>query len=625
MSGICGFVTNKKVTKDVLKEMNATYDYSEGEYRTEELYGLNSMTVGFAQRKMQIAGRSSKAYRPIDSINNRVSCIMDGEILNCVEIKDELIDYPFQTDQDSEVIIAAYMKWGIDFVKKLEGEFAIALLDREDNSVYLIRDRMGMRPLYYYMSEDGSVVFASELKAIMKYPGFVKQINEEILGNYFVKLYIAAPYTVFKNNYKLNSGTILKVDVQKTEKISYWEIAENYKSAQKNPVENYAEIKNTLKEIIKKSVELRMRGTVSLGSFLSGGYDSTVICAIAQEMSDKPLPVFTVGFDQIGKNEAEFAETIAKHLGLKHKKIYLSEKEVLEKVDKVPFYYDEPLADPAVFPNMLLSELAGGEVGTIMSGEGGDELFGGCEIYATLENAQKCKHIGKALHLIKNIPGLREREEWNKMKLKYRIVSDNITEDTKTQTGISQYTAALSRMLNREQSEFFYNWESRYGEDQYSITRMLLDLDTYTQEELSKVDRASRRVGLNSRFPMLDRRVMEFAFRVPGKYKVNNGNMKMLLKDIAYDYVPKEIMDRPKHGLGMPTDNWLRGSFKEQMIDWTSKDYLLKQGIFDPEHTSALLQTYLVNGDEGLGSGNNYSQIWWPYFIFQQWYAAYMI
>ena len=625
MSGICGFVTNKKVTKDVLKEMNATYDYSEGEYRTEELYGLNSMTVGFAQRKMQIAGRSSKAYRPIDSINNRVSCIMDGEILNCVEIKDELIDYPFQTDQDSEVIIAAYMKWGIDLVKKLEGEFAIALLDREDNSVYLIRDRMGMRPLYYYMSEDGSVVFASELKAIMKYPGFVKQINEEILGNYFVKLYIAAPYTVFKNTYKLNSGTILKVDVQKTEKISYWEIAENYKSAQKNPVENYAEIKNTLKEIIKKSVELRMRGTVSLGSFLSGGYDSTVICAIAQEMSDKPLPVFTVGFDQIGKNEAEFAETIAKHLGLKHKKIYLSEKEVLEKVDKVPFYYDEPLADPAVFPNMLLSELAGGEVGTIMSGEGGDELFGGCEIYATLENAQKCKHIGKALHLIKNIPGLREREEWNKMKLKYRIVSDNITEDTKTQTGISQYTAALSRMLNREQSEFFYNWESRYGEDQYSITRMLLDLDTYTQEELSKVDRASRRVGLNSRFPMLDRRVMEFAFRVPGKYKVNNGNMKMLLKDIAYDYVPKEIMDRPKHGLGMPTDNWLRGSFKEQMIDWTSKDYLLKQGIFDPEHTSALLQTYLVNGDEGLGSGNNYSQIWWPYFIFQQWYAAYMI
>ena len=267
MSGICGFVTNKKVTKDVLKEMNATYDYSEGEYRTEELYGLNSMTVGFAQRKMQIAGRSSKAYRPIDSINNRVSCIMDGEILNCVEIKDELIDYPFQTDQDSEVIIAAYMKWGIDFVKKLEGEFAIALLDREDNSVYLIRDRMGMRPLYYYMSEDGSVVFASELKAIMKYPGFVKQINEEILGNYFVKLYIAAPYTVFKNTYKLNSGTILKVDVQKTEKISYWEIAENYKSAQKNPVENYAEIKNTLKEKTKKE-KVRIKSLIRTFYFI---------------------------------------------------------------------------------------------------------------------------------------------------------------------------------------------------------------------------------------------------------------------------------------------------------------------------------------------------------------------
>lgn len=625
MSGICGFISNKKMTKDILRKMNAAYDYDEEGYCSEEIYSLNSSVVGFAQRKMRLQGLSANEYRPIESMNNRVSVIMDGEVLNSSELKRELADYPFQTDQDLEIVVAAYMKWGIDFVKKLEGEFAIALLDREERCAYLIRDRMGMRPLFYYMCKDGSVVFASELKAIMKYPDFEKQINDEILGNYFVKLYIAAPYTIFKNTYKLNSGTILKIDAQKTEKIVYWEIAEKYKAAQQNPVEDYAEIKNTLKELLKKSVELRMRGNGTLGSFLSGGYDSTVICAIAQEMSDKPFPAFTVGFDKIGRNEAEFAGEIAKQLGLKHEKIYLTEKEVLARVDRIPYYYDEPLADPAVFPNMLLSEFARGGVETVMSGEGGDELFGGCEIYATLENAQKCRHIGKILHWVKNIPGLRERNEWNKMKLKYRIVSDDITKDTRTQTGISQYTGMLNRILNRDRNEFFYNWESKYGEEQYSITRMLLDLDTYTQEELSKVDRASRRVGLNSRFPMLDGRVMEFAFRVPGKYKVNNGNMKMLLKDIAYDYVPKEIMDRPKHGLGIPTDNWLRGPFREQIIDWTSRDFLLKQGVFDPDHTIALLQTYLENGDEGTGSGNNYSQIWWPYFIFQQWYAAYMI
>lgn len=625
MSGICGFITGKELSKDILCNMNAVYDYDKEEYRSEEIYNLNSLVVGFAQRKMRIEGLSVSDYQVIESKYSNVSIVMDGEILNIRELKKELSDYSFHTEQDLEIIIASYMKWGIDFVKKLEGEFAIALLDKEKRCVYLIRDRMGMRPLYYYMGKDGSVVFASELKAIMQYPDFEKQINDEVLGNYFVKLYIAAPYTIFKNTFKLNSGSFLKIDTQRTEKTAYWEIAEKYKAAQSDPVENYAEIKDYLKELLKQSIELRMRGSESLGSFLSGGYDSTVICALAQEMSDNQLPAFTVGFDKIGRNEAEFAEAIANKLGVRHQKIYLNEKEVLDRVDRIPFYYDEPLADPAVFANMLLSELAGSKVGTIMSGEGGDELFGGCEIYATLENAQKCRHIGKLLHLAKNVPGLKDREEWNKMKLKYRIVSDDITKDTKTQTGISQYTNALNRILNRERSEFFYNWESKYGEEQYSITRMLLDLDTYTQEELSKVDRASRRVGLNSRFPMLDGRVMEFAFRIPGKYKVNNGNMKMLLKDIAYDYVPKEIMDRPKHGLAIPTDNWLRGPFRERIIEWTSKDFLLRQGIFDPDHTAALLQTYLKNGDEGLGTGNNYSQIWWPYFIFQQWYEAYMI
>lgn len=625
MSGICGVVSDKGVTKEILSQMNDTYNYGEGECGSEEIYSLNSLVVGFAQRKMRIQSSSEKDCVPFHSESGRISIIMDGEILNAGELMDELTDYPFQTNHESEVILAAYLKWGINFVKKLEGEFAIALFDREEQCVYLFRDRMGMRPLYYYEGNGGTVVFASELKTIMKYPDFEKRVNDEVLGNYFIKLYIAAPYTIFQNTYKLNSGTILKISAQKTEKIAYWEIAEQYQAMQKEPVEDYAEIKEALKERLKLSINLRMRGSASLGSFLSGGYDSTVICALAQEMSDKPFQAFTVGFDKIGKNEAEFAEEIAKHLGLKHEKIYLTEKEVLSRVDKIPHYYDEPLADPAVFPNMLLSEFAKGSVDTIMSGEGGDELFGGCEIYATLERAQKCRNIGKILHLIKNIPSLKENEKWNKMKLKYRIVSDDITDDIKTQTGISQYTDTLDKMLNREKNEFYYNFESRYGEKMYCITRMLLDLDTYTQEELSKVDRASRRVGLNSRFPMLDGRVMEYAFRVPGKYKVNNGNMKMLLKDIAYDYVPKEIMDRPKHGLGIPTDNWLRGPFKEQLLEWTAYDFLVKQGIFDPDYTSSLVQKYLANGDEGLGSGNNYSQIWWPYFIFQQWYAAYML
>lgn len=626
MSGICGFISNQRGAKEMLREMNNTYNYKEDNCGSEEVYSMGSLMVGFAQRKMRVQNPSEQDCRPVDSINNRISAIMDGEVLNCNELKDELTEYPFQTDQELEIVIAAYLKWGIDFVKKLEGEFAIALFDREKACIYLIRDRMGMRPLYYYMGKDGSVAFASELKALMKYPNFEKQINDEVLANYFVKLYIAAPNTIFKNTYKLNSGSILKIEAQKTEKTAYWEISERYKAAQENPLENYMEIKSTLKEILKQSISLRMKGNLSLGSFISGGYDSTAICALAQEMSDRAITTFTVGFDKIGKNEAEYAQEITKYLGVRHEKVYLTEKEVLTRTGQIPYYYDEPMADPAIYPNMLLSEFAKGHgVDAVMSGEGGDELFGGCNIYAILEKAQKCKNTGKLLHMLKSVPGLRGWDKWNKMELKYRIVSDDITDDIKTQTGISQYTDALDRILKRDKNEFYFNYESKYGEKEYSITRMLLDLDTYTQEELVKVDRASRRVGLSSRFPMLDGRVMEFVFRVPAKYKVNNGNMKMLLKDIVYDYVPKEIMDRPKHGLGIPTDNWLRGAFKEQILDWTSRDFLLKQGIFDPDHTISLLQTYLENGDEGIGSGNNYSQIWWPYFIFQQWYATYMV
>ncbi len=626
MCGICGFISRRNVKLDTLIRMNDMLKHRGPDDHGEQIYPISDgWTVGFAHRRLSIMDLSVNGHQPMHSPDKRITVIFNGEIYNFRELRKEIMDYPYRTECDTEVIIAAYRKWGIEFVDRLNGMFSIALLDREDNSVYFLRDRIGKKPFYYFLGKDGDIVFASELKAIMQYPVFDREINPDILGRYLHKQYIAAPDTVFQDTYKLEAGGIVKINGGTVQKWKYWDVASRYHAAQNELVTDYEQAKCELKDIMKQAVARRLSADVPLGAFLSGGYDSTIVCALAGQLLDKPIKTFSIGFHNEKINEAHYAKKVAQYLQTEHYEWYLGEEDMLRMVKDMPSYFDEPHADSSNIATMLVSELAKEQVSVVLSGDGGDELFGGYNIYTQLQKAQEFVHKGKILQFIKKFPYMDRLKIWNRMPLYQRIASDDVAAGHKTQTGISQYLKTINRLLNHKNNRFYYEFESKYAEKRYDITRMLLDQDTYLPEDiLAKVDRASMKYALECRCPILDKDVIAYSYRILPEYKDDYGNQKKILKDIAYEMVPRELLDRPKAGFGIPMGKWLQGPLKEQLMDWTSRNFLVKQGIFNPDAMIKFVDEYLKTGDKGKGTGNNYSQICWPYFVFQQWYSMYM-
>ena len=612
-----------------------------------EIYdGSNGYSIGFAQRRLSIMDLSPLGHQPMHSENGRISVVYNGEIYNYRELKEELSDYEFKSTCDTEAIIAAYLKWGIDMVDHIHGMFAIAIYDRETSDIYLIRDRIGKKPLFYWFDGE-NLVFASELKPIMKCPGFKPEIRKQVISRYLLQQYIAAPDTIFTDVYKLEAGSYIKFSEGKITKKKYWDIKEVYKEMSQNPVRSYAEAKEGLKERLKKSVASRMIADVPLGTFLSGGYDSSLITAIAQEHSDRPVKTFCIGFDVPRYNEAEYAKEIAKHLGTDHTELYISEKEMFELVSSIPQYYDEPFADNSEIPSMLVSKLAKQDVTVALSGDGGDEFFCGYNIYDNVRTAQLLDIPGAMVH---NLSGIKSGDGTllDKMPFRVKVVANNRDPETKTQLVSEGYIRAshafitgneemdvpisaaqyLSTDYNLESNSLpvLYPVESLYGVKDFQIRRMLLDMDTYLPEDiLVKMDRASMKYSLEARCPIMDTDVMEYSFRIPHRFKYHKGDKKHILKDIAYDYIPKELLERPKTGFGVPMDEWLRGPLREQLLDYSSTSFLRKQDIFDVDYVSKFINDYVVKGDGGPATGANYSKIAWSFYIFQQWYNFHMI
>lgn len=626
MCGICGFVSRKKEELGTLIQMNDMMKHRGPDDHGEELYVTqDGWTVGFAHRRLSIMDLTVNGHQPMHSPDRRITVVFNGEIYNFREIREEIHNYPYKTECDTEVIIAAYWRWGIKFVDRFNGMFAIALYDREEQAIYFLRDRIGKKPFYYFLGRGGEIVFASELKAIMQYPEFQGDINYDVIGRYLHKQYISAPDTIFKNTYKLEAGGILRFSGGSIQRWKYWDVADRYQTARNKIVTDYDQAKWELKNLLKQSVTRRLDADVPIGAFLSGGYDSTLVCALAGEVHHKPLKTFCIGFQSETDDEARYAKKVAQYLGTDHCELYLDEKDMLRLVDDIPVYYDEPFADTSEIATMLVAELAKTQVSVVLSGDGGDELFGGYNIYTHLQKAQSFALKGSLLQCIRKLPYIEQLDIWNQMPLYKRIASDHVTAENRTQTGISQYLRLIDGLLVHGKSRFYYEFESKYDEKRYDITRMLLDQETYLPEDiLTKVDRASMKYALECRCPILDKEVIEYSYRLLPDYKDDHGNQKKILKDIAYGMVPRELLDRPKAGFGIPMEKWLRGPLREQLTDWTSRDFLTAQGIFDPEPTIRFVSEYLKSGDQGKGSGNNYSQVCWPYFVFQQWYSEYM-
>jgi asparagine synthase (glutamine-hydrolysing) len=647
MCGICGYVSKKRITEEELRIMNDTmYHRGPDDWGVEIYEGMNDYFVGFAQRRLAILDLSPLGHQPMHSPDGRISVVFNGEIYNFLELKEELSGYSFRTSCDTEVIIASYLEWGIDMVDHIHGMFAIALYDRQSGDVFLIRDRIGKKPLFYWL-DGGNLVFSSELKPILKCPGFKGEIRRQLIPRFLYQQYISAPETIFKDVYKLEAGSVLRFKDGQFKKWKYWDIKEVYAREAANPVASYEEAKEGLKDRLKKSVVSRMIADVPLGTFLSGGYDSSLVTAIAQEFSNEPVKTFCIGFDVPSYNEAEYAKEIASYLGTQHTELYISEKEMFDLVASIPQYYDEPFADNSQIPSMLVSKLAKKDVTVALSGDGGDEFFCGYNIYDNVGQAQKLEIPGAVVNALGRIP-VGSGRLIDRMPFRVRVVAGNRDPETKTQLVSEGYIKSAHAFITGKElmdtpvsaGDYFamdfndpssvvpvlYPFESAYGVSNFQARRMLLDMDTYLPEDiLVKMDRASMKYSLENRCPIMDTEVMEYSFRIPHRFKYYKGDKKHILKDIAYDYIPKELLERPKTGFGVPMDNWLRGPLKEALLDYSSTAFLKKQGIFDAEYVSRFINNYVVNGDAGPSTGANFSKIAWSFYIFQQWYNYYAV
>lgn len=621
MCGICGFFSKNRVTKEELSQMNDTMYHRGPDDAGVEIYpARHGYTVGFAQRRLAIFDLSPLGHQPMHSADGRVSIVYNGEIYNFRELKEELSDYPFRSACDTEVILAAYLKWGISCVERLNGMFAMAVFDRQSEEIFLVRDRMGKKPLYYWM-KDGNLVFASELKPIFKYPGFRAEIRKDVIPRYLYHQYLCEPDTVVRDVKKVCPGEAVRFSEGSLRQWKYWDLKKVSREKKKEPVKDYGQAKEELREILKKVVKERLAADVPVGTFLSGGYDSSLVTALAQSVSETPVKTFSIGFHEKQYDEAGYAKEVASFLGCEHTELYIDEKDMLSLAESIPDYYDEPFADSSQIPSMLVSGLARRKVTVALSGDGGDELFCGYNVYDRVRQAQLLDIPGAAAGFFGDIFHITE-----KYPFKIRVIAGNRDKEAKTQfiAGNTLRAAESMVLAGGERLPCYYPFESAYGEKNWQRRRMLLDMETYLPGDiLCKVDRASMKYSLETRCPILDANVVEYSFRLPHGFMYQKGNKKRILKDITYDYIPQKLLERPKKGFSVPLDKWLRGPLKEQMLWYGERKFLAGQGIFEPDFVGKFLEDYMKKGDKGAGSGENYSRILWAFFIFQKWYERY--
>lgn len=615
MCGICGYCSNKRISLSELELMNSMmYHRGPNDAGVWEDISENQ-AVGLAQRRLAILDLSELGHQPMLSLDGNVAVTYNGEIYNYRELRVELKEkgYQFKSECDTEVLIAAYQEWGCDCFKRLNGMFAAAIYDKAENRIILVRDRLGKKPLYYY-HENEDFVFASELKPIMKFPRFSKRINKEMIGKFLCNKYIEAPFSIFENTYKLIPGTyiIYQNNTVKTE--YYWDILKEKGQGDKNQFADEEQALKEMDELLQDATARRLIADVPVGTFLSGGIDSALVTAMTQKVSDTQVQSFSIGFHEKERNEAEFAAAIARHIGTNHKELYIGEKEILEMIEDLPKYYDEPFSDSSELPTMLVSKMASQDITVALTGDGGDELFCGYKMYDWTHIAQRVDWLGS---LVSNIPGMNMLAE--SLPPEIRALLRNRDEDFKSQLFIDVMVEEADKLLGMPCRHIKFDYEKKIKFADWQERRMLLDMMTYLPDEvLAKTDRASMKYSLEVRCPLLDYRFVEQSFRIPQPLKYHNRNKKYILKQLTYKYVPQALLDRPKMGFGVPLRIWLRTVLKEEIRHYADQKILKKQDIFVPEAVEQLIQKQ-QRSDKIM-----YSSMLWSFYMFQLWYQRYI-
>lgn len=621
MCGIAGFCNIDGDWKNNIQRMTDALTH-----RGPDSCGMwsnSNHSVVFGHRRLSVLDLSEAGSQPMVSHSGRYVIVFNGEIYNHKELKAKLDSEKglrfYRGHSDTEVLLNFIEEYGFyRTLSALKGMFAIAVYDEKKRSLLLGRDRIGEKPLYYGFLE-GSFVFASELGAMRALDCFSGEISREALTLYFKYGYIPSPYSIYKGIYKLNPGcTIeLKEPFSEIEEGEYWNLLRVAKKREKSRFSgDYYDAVDELERLLREAVRSQMVSDVSLGAFLSGGIDSSLVVSILQSLSVNPVKTFSIGFEDVNYNEAEYARNTAKFLKTDHTELYMTDNEAMDVIPQLPQIYDEPFADSSQLPTYLVSRLAKNGVTVAMSGDGGDELFCGYNTYGIIENVwNRIKNIPYPTRcfLSKTIDYCTKNHNGYIHKIGHYLQAKT-GEDVYRMTG--NVVPGVERLVlgSYKTEDSFILYPDGFLSDDLKSNLMLMDLKMYHPDDiLVKVDRAAMAVSLETRIPMLDKDLVEFALSLPIDYKARNGVPKSILRDVLYRYVPKDMMQREKKGFSVPIGNWIKKgrlrSWMENMLDESS---IRQGGLLDVETVKRIKKDFIKHG-------SNVEMIWYI-CVFEQWH-----
>lgn len=584
---MCGIVGVYNSDQNTTTNKDLSSMISSVSYRGPDDKGFyNDDDISLAHVRLSVLDLSSRGHQPMEFEN--LVIVLNGEIYNFLEVRKTLQKqgYKFNSNSDTEVLLKAYHYWGKESIDQLRGMFSFAIWDKVKKELIIVRDRAGVKPLYYYASGE-LLIFASELRAIIKHPKARQEIDFSSLGEFLQFGYISAPRSIYKNIYKLEPGSYLRINQKgQRKKTPYW----NLTSAENNKL-NISEDQalERMEELLSTSFNYRMVSDVPAGVFLSGGVDSSLVTALLQKSRENSISTFTMGFREKKWDESRYAKKIADYLGTQHHEFFCSQKDALDIVPQVAEIYDEPFADSSFIPTYLLFSKLNKNMKVVLSADGGDELFAGYNRYFrtrrlfNLVNLVPRPLTASALYFLSGVnkikPFYNFEHRRDKILAFYKFRKD-LMRFYQTLTSY-WFTDEVDSLLGEEMEMFKKGAEK----SEFSLSSLQLkDFKKYLPDDiLVKVDRASMHNSIEARAPFLGKEVIEFAFRLPDKFKMRRGKNKYILRRLLNKHVPRKLTDRPKRGFGVPLDKWLRDDLKQLLEEYLNKNRIENEGIFNWE------------------------------------------
>jgi len=600
---MCGISGIYKISKKAsLENVDFHFLNTRLHHRGPDAHGiLTQEDIIMGHRRLAITDLSSVADQPMISNCGRYRIVFNGEIYNYLELKKEIPKVKpqlnFNSSSDTEVILESFAIWGARAVYKWNGMFSIAIWDNEDGTLWLFRDRMGEKPLYYYYDEE-YFCFASELKFIEALPFFKRDIDQKSVTDFLHLGLIPDPYTIYRNVYKLRSGHYMHISSDEIVEKAYWEIQD---SLSPDCIEDEKEAVDTLEELLLDSVRLRLSKNLTNGIFLSGGIDSSMVAAMASACQRNNVISFSLGFDDVRHNENRHAEKVASYLGLQHHSVHVTAKEAAQEFQNLSNVFDEPFADSSAIAVLLLSKHARKHVKVILSGEGSDELFFG---YGRYRWARYLSNplVWNSRHFLSRI--LQSgNDRYKKAAGVFDVERENIYNHTLS------HDHNLFSLKELQQNLITYH-SPKYFQDKIELRRKLtlaeqqslFELGFYLKDDLLvKLDRSAMYYSLEARCPFLDEKLVAFALNISPSLKIKNETQKYVLKKVLYKYLPSKYFERPKQGFSVPLPQWLKNDFKCLVDEYLDESVIKKAGWFQPQYITQLKNAFL-NGQDHLAN-----------------------